>query len=90
MKDHVPARPPMLTCQQVTERLSDHLDRGLTLRQRLAVEVHLAICPNCRAYHRELRTTLGLSRAAASPPPTPEVEAGLMALFDQLALPRPR
>jgi len=72
----------MLTCQEMAERASDHLDGTLTLRQRLAAEVHLAICPNCRAYIRQLRATLGLARRLGDLPPSAEEEALLLDMFN--------
>lgn len=75
-------RPPMLTCQEMAERASDHLDGALSFRQRLAVELHLAICPNCRAYLRQLRATLDLARRLGDAPTSAEDEARLLTLFD--------
>jgi predicted anti-sigma-YlaC factor YlaD len=77
----------MLTCQGVAECASDHLDHALTLRQRLAVEFHLSLCSNCRAYMAQLRATVGLAReAAATPPVAAEDEAQLLKLFDATLL----
>lgn len=73
----------MLTCQGVAERASDHLDGALTFRQRLAVEFHLKLCPNCRAYLAQLRKTLFLAREAAKAEALPpDEETRLLALFD--------
>ena len=74
--------PPMLTCQELAERASDHLDGALSFRQRLAVELHLVICPNCRAYMRQLRATLGLARRLGDAQARAEDETRLLALFD--------
>jgi predicted anti-sigma-YlaC factor YlaD len=73
----------MFTCQQVAERASDHIDHALTLRQRLAVEFHLVLCPNCRAYVAQLRAALSLARKAVEAEPiAPEDEAQVLDLFD--------
>lgn len=40
----------MLTCKELVAHSSDYLDGQLTLRQRLVVRAHLAMCGNCRRF----------------------------------------
>lgn len=47
----------MLKCREVTERASAFIDRQLGFGARLAVLAHLALCPHCRLYLRQLRLT---------------------------------
>lgn len=47
----------MLTCKELVAHSSDYLDGQLTLRQRLAVRAHLAMCGNCRRFIRQMKLT---------------------------------
>ncbi len=70
----------MWSCQDVTERASDNLEGRLTLRERLALRAHLAVCVHCRRYLRQFARTVGLLRDM----PQPADQAGeekAMALF---------
>ncbi|HAF01156.1 MAG TPA: hypothetical protein DCO68_06650 [Methylophilaceae bacterium] len=44
----------MLNCKQTSQLVSQSLDRNLTLRERLAVRLHLLICKYCRRFQRQL------------------------------------
>lgn len=86
MTDTTAGTPEMPTCHEVALRLSDRMEKALPLRQRLGVEAHLALCPNCRRYAAQLRAAVGLARAAGSTAPRDEAsEAAVLALFDQVA-----
>lgn len=52
----------MLTCKELVAHSSDYLDGQLTLRQRLAVRAHLAICGNCRRFIRQMKLTQAVIR----------------------------
>ncbi|MFU8814360.1 MAG: peroxidase-related enzyme [Pseudomonadales bacterium] len=65
----------MLTCRDVTSLSSDYLDGTLTLRRKLAVGLHLAMCKHCRAFTGNLRRTIALTRRAASEQPEEVSEA---------------
>ncbi len=45
----------MLKCKQACVLLSQSQDRTLTPRERLSVLVHLAFCPHCRRYRKQLK-----------------------------------
>ena len=51
----------MLNCKQVSELVSQSLDRRLSLGERLGIRMHLMVCAMCRRYRRQL---LFLSRAS--------------------------
>lgn len=45
----------MLSCKELVAQSSDYLDVQLSLRQRLAIRAHLAMCRNCRRFIRQMR-----------------------------------
>jgi len=51
----------MLNCKENTELLSQAQDRAVTLRERLAMRLHLLICHGCRNFEKQL----GFIRKAA-------------------------
>lgn len=44
----------MLKCKEACTLLSQSQDRPLTLRERISLLIHLAICPHCRRYRKQL------------------------------------
>lgn len=52
----------MLTCKELVAHSSYYLDGQLTLRQRLAVRAHLAMCGNCRRFIRQMKLTQAVIR----------------------------
>lgn len=46
----------MLSCKEVTLLLSQAQDRRLGLRERVALEMHLAICRGCSNFKRQIGT----------------------------------
>lgn len=70
----------MLNCKDLVAQSSDFLDGQLSLRQRLAVRAHLAMCVHCRRFIRQLR----LSQAVLRHLPEEQVPE-LNALAERLA-----
>lgn len=70
----------MLTCKELVAHSSDYLDGQLTLRQRLAVRAHLAMCGNCRRFIRQMKLTQAVIRQMPEDE-LPELDA----LAEQLA-----
>lgn len=62
----------MMTCEQITRRASDFIERKLRLGERLKILAHIAMCRGCRTYIAQLsRTMLGLRtlpQPVAAPP----------------------
>ncbi len=52
----------MLTCKELVAHSSDFLDGQLTLRHRIAVRAHLAMCGNCRRFIRQMKLTQAVIR----------------------------
>lgn len=67
------------TCRDMSERVTDYLERTLPLRDRLGARWHLALCPACRRYYDQMRQTIRLLAARKLPPPEPGTEATLLA-----------
>lgn len=77
----------MPTCRELIEFLDDYVARRLPLAKRLAFEVHLALCRDCRSYLASYRTTIELAKEArdSTPPPMPDdlVKAILDAMTEE-------
>ena len=52
----------MLNCKELVAQSSDFLDGQLSLRHRLAVRTHLAMCVRCRRFIRQLKLTQAVLR----------------------------
>jgi Putative zinc-finger len=46
----------MLNCKQTSQLISQSLDRSLTLRERLALKLHLFICNQCKQFSQHMQT----------------------------------
>ena len=44
----------MLTCKQVSELVSQSIDRRLSLRERIGVRLHLLICRMCSRVKKQM------------------------------------
>jgi predicted anti-sigma-YlaC factor YlaD len=44
----------MLDCKHNTELLSQSYDRPITLRERMAMRLHLLMCSGCRNFEKQL------------------------------------
>ena len=72
----------MLTCREMTEVITDYLERRLPLRKRLLFQMHIGMCRHCRAYLRQMKLTVR-SLGKLAPPPIPEdVKAELLRRFE--------
>jgi hypothetical protein len=82
----------MPTCREVAEHATEYLEKAMPRRERFAVWRHLRVCPNCRAYLRQLLGTIALARRAAGgpagAPPPPEDEDRLVAAMRAAAAAR--
>lgn len=47
----------MLSCKDLVAHSSDFLDGQLSLRERLGVRAHLAMCRHCRRFIRQMKVT---------------------------------
>jgi len=58
----------MPTCRDMSELVTDYLERAVPLRQRLDMLWHLIRCEACRRYYDQMRRTV---RLLGSGPPGP-------------------
>lgn len=56
-------------CQQTVEKLSQSLERKLTMRERIDVKLHLWICAWCQWYLEHLHIIRDAARARAAESP---------------------
>ncbi len=47
-----------IVCRQAVELVTDYLEGALTAEDRARFESHLAGCPHCTEYLREMRVTI--------------------------------
>ena len=47
-----------ITCQELTEVLTDYLEGAMLAAERLRLEAHLALCEGCAIYVRQMRQTI--------------------------------
>lgn len=60
----------MLSCKQYVARSSDHMDRQLSVRERLQMRHHLLFCHNCRRFIQQMRLMSATLKALPEPLPT--------------------
>lgn len=60
--------PGHITCSEFEEFIAEYFEGELPLDQRKIFDMHLKVCPDCRAYLKAYRNTIALSRAAFEKP----------------------
>ncbi|MEO8601069.1 MAG: zf-HC2 domain-containing protein [bacterium] len=80
----------MLTCQQLTELVTEYLEGRMSLWRRLQVQMHLGMCRHCRAYLHQMKTTVRtLGRLPQEQMPA-DIKAELLERFGRMAPPEAR
>jgi len=51
----------MLSCKDVSETVTDHLEGSTTFRERAALRFHLLICKHCRRFYHQFKIAAGVS-----------------------------
>ena len=72
----------MLTCEELTELVTEHMEGRLPLLQRARFSIHTAICRNCRKYLRQMKMTVRTLGKLPDDPMPPQVREALIAQFD--------
>jgi len=48
----------MLSCQQITELITDYLEGRMSFANRMRFQMHVGMCKHCRAYLRQMKATV--------------------------------
>jgi hypothetical protein len=56
----------MLSCEEITRRYSESLERKLPLGQRLEVRLHMLMCRYCSRFRRQIEFLRNLTRHAGT------------------------
>ena len=70
-----------LTCRELVELVTEYLDGGLSHRDRLRFDRHIAGCPNCTAYLGQFRETIRLTGTLRVEDVGPAARAELLESF---------
>ena len=71
----------MLTCQELTDLVTDYLEGRQTFAQRLRFQMHLGMCRHCRAYLRQFKQTIPTLAQLPREPIPPDVQQALLERF---------
>lgn len=72
----------MLTCREMTELITDYLERKLPFGKRMLFQMHIGMCRHWRAYLRQMRLTFR-SLGKLPPPAMPaDVKVELLRQFE--------
>jgi anti-sigma factor RsiW len=81
-------RTPNLTCQDLSQIVTDYLEGAMNAADRERFDAHLSVCPDCVRYVSQMRATVRtLGRVPAEPIP-PEIERKLLERFRSWKLDR--
>ncbi len=69
----------MPTCRDMSELVTDYLERAVSMRKRLDMWWHLVRCEACRHYYDQMRRTIGLLRRLPPSRPDTSTEDGVVA-----------
>ncbi len=65
----------MLSCRDLAEKASDHIEKKLSFREALSYRLHLFLCGYCRKFVRHLKTTIEFGQRLPEPEPLSDEEA---------------
>ena len=69
----------MPTCRDMSELVTDYMERATTLRVRVAMWLHLLQCSACRHYFDQVRRTVRLLGRGSISPPDQSTEDSVLA-----------
>jgi anti-sigma factor RsiW len=70
-----------LSCQELTELVTDYLEGALDPAERARFEQHLAECGNCEIYLEQIRATIALTGSLSPDELSAEAEDALLHAF---------
>jgi len=68
----------MPTCREMSELVTDYLERTLPARICLDARWHLLLCSSCRRYFAQMRATIRVLGSGELPPPEAATEGALL------------
>jgi anti-sigma factor RsiW len=71
----------MLTCADVVKLVTDYYEGRLTPAERRRFEAHISICPPCRSFLAQMKTTVELLGELREEDVPPAMEEHLLAAF---------
>jgi anti-sigma factor RsiW len=72
----------MLSCKEITQLVTEHVEGALSLRDRLRFQLHIGMCRHCRAYLRQMKFTAKTLGYLPEPELPPDVEDELLRRFE--------
>ena len=69
----------MPTCRDMSELVTDYMERATSFRVRLSMWLHLSRCDACRRYYDQVRRTVALLGRGQATPPDQGTEDSLLA-----------
>lgn len=72
---------PMLTCQELTELVTDYLEDRVSFADRLRFSLHVGMCRHCRAYLHQMKQTIRILGTLHGQEIPPEVRDELLERF---------
>lgn len=84
MMDEIdPTLQGVLTCQELVELVTAYLEHALPAEEHRRFEEHLAVCPPCVRYVRQIKLTIELiGKADCDVPDDPDTQATLRLFQD--------
>lgn len=67
------------TCRDMSELVTDYLERVISIRKRVDMWWHLVRCEACRRYYEQMRRTIRLLRRMPANPPDTVTEDRVLA-----------
>lgn len=74
-------RKNAIMCRQAVELVTDYLEGALTAAERARFEAHLAVCPHCTEYLREMRLVIAAAGRVEPESLSAEARDDLVALY---------
>lgn len=79
----------MLTCQQLTELITEYLEGRMSLWRRARIQMHLGMCRHCRAYLKQMKATIVTLGGLPPEPIPPDIKAELLRRFRNMPVEKP-
>jgi predicted anti-sigma-YlaC factor YlaD len=72
----------MLSCREITQVVTEYLEGGLSLGDRLRFQLHVGMCRHCRKYFRQMKLTAKALGYLPEPKLPPNIEQELLHRFE--------